>query len=849
MSGNLVHLVTATSLYNNMIAEQPSRMEAAIAREWRSCFADMMRGVGRATGGNPRLMHTTAHDTRHSMTTATPAAQRATTRRIATRLKSASALAAGFVAVGLLAPAFAQVEEIVVTAEKRSESSQDVGVALTAFSGDSLRENAITEPRDLFQRIPNVSISSNSTAGQLQISIRGINYLTFSPVGVQPILIFQDEVVMGSPAASGLFIFDAERVEVLRGPQNTLYGRNTTGGAVNFISKRPEVGGEMNGYFDFTYGRFNQKDFNGAVGGPLTENTAFRIAIQSNHNNGYWENLTTGGRMGARDQTVGRAQLAWEPSDTVNFLFNIHGGSSKGGQRGIKSHGLFDDAVLGTPCTDFDLDDLTTTCVDLFGEPTVADTDKVTSELSKDRDDITAYGAFIRGEFGLANGATLTSITAYEGNKYDHWEDADGIAIPFVFFRQKSDTDQWTQELRLTSADDQRLRWILGAFGLWESTRFQTAIPILPEDPTVAISDVGDVTQDTKSFSGFAQADFDATERLTFTLGVRYVYEKKSGLANYLFAAGLDALDINKPDSFLFGPLTAFAVPGTQITDAPFSKDWNMWGGKVGVEYAATDDMLLYASVSRGAKAGQFTDAPPSIADGNFFTPAAPETVLSYEGGLKAMWFDKKLQTNIAVFYNDYDDQQQQVTFADPGSPDSLNSTLVNAAKVRTAGAEFEAQFAPGDGWRADLSVGYLDGKVKEDSLFAQTGGALAIEEGRELTNSPKWTVTAAIEKEIELPIGGVFKAHFDGRYTSERTYNLIDTAATRYLFTDPDYLLFNAFASYRFGPEERYSISVYGKNLTDTVYSHLLQEFGIGNVIVFASNPRTYGATIGVEF
>jgi iron complex outermembrane recepter protein len=123
----------------------------------------------------------------------------------------------------------AQIEEIIVTAQKRAESAQDVGIALTAFSGDDLQDNAITQARDMFQRIPNVSIASNSTAGQLQISIRGINYLTFSPVGVQPVLIFQDEVVMGSPASSGLFIFDVERVEVLRGPQNTLYGRNTTG--------------------------------------------------------------------------------------------------------------------------------------------------------------------------------------------------------------------------------------------------------------------------------------------------------------------------------------------------------------------------------------------------------------------------------------------------------------------------------------------------------------------------------------------------------------------------------------------------------------------------------------------
>jgi len=771
-----------------------------------------------------------------------------TGRRPYSRLLGSTAIALCAFAGAAIAPATAQVDVIVVTAEKRAESAQDVGVALTAISGDQLRENAITEARDLFQRIPNVSIASNSSAGQLQISIRGINYLTFSPVGVQPVLIFQDEVVMGSPASSGLFIFDAERIEVLRGPQNTLYGRNTTGGAVNFISRRPEIGGDYNGYADFTYGRFEQMDFNGAIGGPLGDNAAFRIAIQSLHNNGYWENvLIPGDRMGERDQTVGRALLAWAPSDNLDILFNAHGGVSNGGQRGIKSHGLFDDATLGTPCTDLDLDNLTTTCVDLFGAPTNPNNDEVTSELSEDRDDITAYGGSVNANLGFSGGTTLTSITAYEGNTYDHWEDSDGIAIPFVNFRQKSETDQWTQELRLTSADDNSFRWILGAFGLLETTRFQTSIPILQADPFVALTDVGDVTQDTTMYSVFAQADFDLTDRLTLNGGIRYIYEKKDGVASFQFVVGLDALDINDADAFLFDPLIPFAVPGTTITDAPFSEDWNMWGGKIGLDYAATDNLLLYASVSRGAKAGQFTDAPPAIASGSFFTPANPETVLTYEGGLKSVWYDNKIQTNLAVFYNDYDDQQQQITFVDPVTM-LLNSTVVNAAKVRTAGVELEAQFAPGNGWYADLSVGYLDTEVVEDSLSALTGGALSIEEGRELTNSPKWTINAGIEKEFEVP-GGVFKAHVDGRYTSERTYNLIDTAATRPFFTDPDYFLLNAFVSYRFGGEEQYSISVYGKNLTDEVYSHLLQEFDIGNVIVFAANPRTYGVKVGAEF
>ena len=206
-------------------------------------------------------------------------------------------------------PVRAQIEEIVVTATKRAESLQDVGVALSAFVGDDIRSGNVVTPRDLFQRIPNVAVQSNSTAGQLQLSVRGISFATFSPIGVQPVIVFQDEVAISSPQVAGLFIFDSERIEVLRGPQNILYGRNTTGGAVNFISRKPEIGGGSNGYLDLSVGNYGLLDFNGAIGGELGERAAFRLAVQSLNNDGYWDNLNfSGDRMGERNQHLFRAR-------------------------------------------------------------------------------------------------------------------------------------------------------------------------------------------------------------------------------------------------------------------------------------------------------------------------------------------------------------------------------------------------------------------------------------------------------------------------------------------------------------------------------------------------------------
>ncbi len=350
-------------------------------------------------------------------------------------------------------------------------------------------------------------------------------------------------------------------------------------------------------------------------------------------------------------------------------------------------------------------------------------------------------------------------------------------------------------------------------------------------------------------YSVFAQGDWKFNDRLTLNAGIRYVDEEKDGIASYILAFGLDAFDINDADAFLFGPLNSCCdIFDTLIDKAPFSKSWSMWGGKLGLEYADTDDSLAYANISRGVKSGQFTDAPTSIGDGGFFRPAKPETVLSYEGGYKATWNNNTIKTNFALFYNDYTDQQQQITYPDPETL-VLTSTIINAANAVTYGAEFEGQFIFGDGWFADLSVGMLETEVKEDSLGALTGGALSIEVGRELTNSPKTTINATLEKDWTLDSGDTLTAHLDARYTDARNYNLIDTPETRHIFTDPSYVLMNAFVTYRFGDGRNYKISAYVKNLTDETYNHLIQEFAIGNILLFASDPRTYGVTFGYEF
>ena len=760
------------------------------------------------------------------------------------KLKGLVATVTAFAALAT-APTYSEIEEVVVTATKRSESMQDVGVAVSALAGEDLRSGHVVTPRDLFQKMPNVAVQSNSTAGQLQLAIRGVSFATFSPIGVQPAIVFQDEVAQSSPQTAGLFIFDSERIEVLRGPQNILYGRNTTAGAVNFISRKPEIGGGTNGYAELSAGDYGVIDFNAAVGTELGRNAAMRIAVQSLNTDGYWDNLNIpGDELGERNQHLFRAQLAVDASDRASWLFNLHGGTSKGGQRPIKAHGLFMAGDPGgAPCMNLDIDDHSSNCVGLFGTGTDSSTDETYSELRNDKDDIEAFGGSARLDWDFDN-FTLMSLTAYEENEYDHWEENDGLEdVPFVLFRQKADTEQWSQEFRLTSSDDAEVRWIAGAYFLTEEVTFRTSVPIL-----LLFAENGRVNQDTDMYSVFGQVEFDLSDSLTFTGGLRWVREKKSGdaIAQFSdFALDVDGtLNPENGDLFLFENLSQFRVGPT--SGGSFGETWNQWGGQLGLEYKTENDALWYGNISRGEKGGQFTDAPDAIIQGTFSTPVDPEEVIAYEIGYKATWFDGTVQTNFAAFFNDYTNQHAQITIPVPGG---VASTVVNAAESEIMGFEAEVLIAPGNGWYFDFALGLLDTEITKDSVRDLTGGAVVIEEGRNLTNAPETTINFGVTKEIQLESGGLVTANINGRYVSEREYNLVDTRDVRDFTTDPSFLLLNGHIEYLFGGEQQFRVSVWGKNLTDELYFNHIQEFGIGSTIGYMSNPRQFGVTFGVDF
>jgi iron complex outermembrane receptor protein len=387
-----------------------------------------------------------------------------------------------------------------------------------------------------------------------------------------------------------------------------------------------------------------------------------------------------------------------------------------------------------------------------------------------------------------------------------------------------------------------------GLFAMWETVQFETSIPIALFDPEAAFTDSNNVDHETTLYSPFLRLDYQVSEQWKLIAGLRYSNEEKEGDVRYQFSVGLDSLDIDNADAFRWDSLAGLRVPGTFI-EGEFDESWDLWGGKLGVEFAPYDQALYYAHVSQGEKAGQYTDAPDAIANGGFFTPADPETVVAYEAGAKLGWLDRRLLTNVAVYFNDYEGQHQQITYPDPDTPGNLISTVVNVADSETWGVELDMQYAPGNGWMLSASAAYLDTETKADSLGELTGGVVAVPVGRELTNAPQWILTGALRKAWTYSDGSGFVLDFDIRYTDERNFDLVEAAAAPVWVTDESYVLANASAVYRFGADGDYFLSVWGKNLTDELYFGMMQEFGIGTNIAFTGEPRTYGVSAGFSF
>ena len=750
-----------------------------------------------------------------------------------------AAIAAALVG-GLPAGAGAQVlEEVVVTAQKREQGLQDVGVSVTAFSGEQMEALGWDNSLDVAAQTPGLITTSNTgdSANIALFSIRGVSQLDFAEGQEAPVALYRDEAYVSSPGASGTPAFDIERIEVLRGPQGTLYGRNATGGLVHFISNKPTL--EPEGSVGITMGEYGQVGFTGVMSGPLSDSVQGRLAIYSNQDDGYVNN-TMGPNKRADDTQSVRGMLnfgggggssllligQYTDIDTRGGVFHSVASKDPGNGRSVFC------ANGDTDCGTFTADqDVGTN--NFFGNGALFDAannrldDGIGDELegAYDRADSGVdreawnYTGIFKTQF--ANGANFVSVTDYTVSEKVYREDDDSTEHAVVIYDATADVKQFSQELRLSGSNERR-DWITGIYFLDIENDFSGAFAF-PSDVYFPrfIAD-----SETQTISLFGQVDWRLSERWLLTAGLRYISDDKD-LTYQLM--GENATDPSA-DQLLNGE------------SHPFSREDDEWSGKLQLDWQATENSLWYLGVSRGVKGGGF-NTPADGADEATIEAVGfePEILLAYELGMKNEWADGRARLNGSVYYYDYEDFQA-FFFAD------TTSSLVNS-EAEFVGAELELILSPGRGWDLLLGISTIDTTVDgaNPGCFddnENTNCTMLDDERAPL--AADWSVNGLIRKRWDFAGGGGFSAQLSGSYVGEQYFNVVNADVTR----GGEYTLWDTKLAFH-GPDDRWEASLFVHNITDEralTYSYDISGFGNYTIQVFGP-PRWLGGNVTYRF
>ena len=607
-------------------------------------------------------------------------------------LLSAAILAALQVPAAALAQTAAtQLDEIVVTAQRREQSFGDVGISGTAYTGEALAEAGVAQLTDLALLTPNVQIKYVMANSIPNVTIRGIGLNDYAANNNPAAGIYIDDVYLVSPAMLTFGMFDLERVEVLKGPQGTLFGRNTTAGTINFISKKPTD--ELDGYFTVDLGNYERIMAEGAIGGSFTDTLSARFAIQTvQQGEGFQTNRLNGEKIGEVDRTSARGELSWKPGDDVDVLLSVYGGTDTSDVWLIK---------IDNPFTTED----------------DGDTDPYRSGASNEpRMDLDTAGANLTVNWSLSDALTFTSVTGYQDFSRFHVEDRDASSLIMLDGTFDNQIDQFSEEVRLTHVGD-NLVLIGGAF--YGEDSVDTRDEFLATDLLALLGLAGvdvignEYQQDTTSMALFLHSEWSFTENFKLTAGARYTDESKdfAGAYTFLIAGGTEI------------PL---------YPDVVETYDTDNVSGKIGLDYSGIEDTLLYASVSRGFKSGGFQGQLS-------FDPAAlqpfnDEEVLAYEIGMKTRKLGNSLELNASVFFYDYEDMQFYGGLFD--SPVGVLFGIANIGDAEIKGAEADIWWRPTEGFDLRFGLGYLDTEITNSVVDG-------VATGSELPNSPEFTFSS----------------------------------------------------------------------------------------------------------
>ncbi|HLF29696.1 MAG TPA: TonB-dependent receptor [Xanthomonadales bacterium] len=797
-----------------------------------------------------------------------------------------------FLAIGLItaSPVLAAevLDEIQVTAQKREQGVNDVGITVNAFTGDELRELGLFSAEQMAQFTPGLTVNDTAATGVPLYTIRGVGFQDYSTAASSTVGLYFDEVAIPYTVMSRGVVFDVQRVEVLKGPQGDLYGRNTTAGQINFVSNKPTE--EFEAGFHGSYGRFGIFDLEGFASGALGDKVQARLAFRTTQSSKGWQQSTTrDDTLGELDSNAVRALFNFEASDTVNILLNLHYVIDKSDNR---ANTPYDGTLIGlgefaAPYTPLDKYLLPTGAH--FGETPPwystgdnrdADwTNSYTSPITGRTFDVRPQrnnelkGVSAKLEWNLGN-MDLTSITGYD--KFDRTEanDWDGGFYNDSSNINTTDLEVFSEELRLTGQSDDLL-WIGGlyyshdemdeyyhyfmsdsVYGLgsipWGAFPFVLA-PILELDTKYQ--------QTTESKAVFGHVEWSFADSWRLTLGARYTEEDRkwagctfaaddgslSTFLNTLFGSTLDPGDCGTIDDDPASPTYIFAVIGGPNVNDAFhvfedTIKTNKWMGKIGLDYIVSEDILLFATLSEGFKSGGFNGANSNTTQQ--LKPYREEELTSLELGVKATLLEGRMQLNAAGFYYDYKDKQEQdiaVTFV------GNISGVTNVPKSEIMGAELAMNWIPFDGLTVNLGLAYLDTEVKEWDAVDPDASSWPVTvyhdvSGIELAMAPRWQAFGLVS--YEWPIGSdlVMEVAGDFSYQDSTTGGVQAADATA------SYTLYNARISIG-SADYKWRAQLFGRNLTDEYYYPAAYQGGNGPYIRAAGMPITYGIAVTYNF
>ncbi len=705
--------------------------------------------------------------------------------------------------------------EILVTADRRSASIQDVPISITALSGDTLEAAGIRSTEQLSDLTPGLLVQ-RSVVGK--ISIRGVGNENYTIAGDPGVAVHSDGVYVAR-ASAGLFdLFDISRVEVLRGPQGTLYGRNATGGVINVIPNTPRD--EFEGRVAGEIGNYNAYRIEGMVNAPLGGGWAVRLAGMGSWRDGFTRNIFPGAedrgfdRLDSKDVWALRGQLAYDGGGPFTARVSVEHLEDDSNLPAYKYLNRPD----ALPTADFGgFGDLRT--VNQGFEAAIPGASRGVGE---DNDFFltrqTGVALHLGYDFG---GVQASSITGYRKTRFNWFNDGDGSDVFYVNYIQQDRNEQWSQELQLASDPDRTLSWLVGGFYFKETGDSFIALPFtFGFDLPFFIEIEGSAR--TEAVAGFGELRWAPTDRLKLTFGARYSHEKRSTDYRY---------EIN------------FGAPFVQLVDDEAS--FNAFTPRFVVNYEATDDINLYASVTRGFKSGGFNllAVQPGF---------EPEKVWAYEAGVKAQTADRRATINGNIFYYNYTNMQV-------GQIVNLSSVLTNAAQSRLYGAEVEFSVRPVTGFEAGITAAYLNAKYKEFCTGDPTQPAAPISPGCDAANpidlggnrlprAPEWTFTGMLSYDFDLGNTGKLNLRTDWRFQSD----LFFTQFNRRQIAQPAYVTGNAAITWT-SADDRFSLGAFVNNLTDETYFTEVLESGAFNpqlvAQAYVAPPRTYGLRAAVKF